>query len=88
MLNHKDLVLELEGRVHWQDFVKSKDDILIFIDKLEERTGLKLMARFEGDKVDGFVTGPFVVNDKRGFIVSLYEEPLEDLEERIYGSTI
>jgi len=66
-LNYTDNVLETAGRVHWQDLIESEDDILTFVKKLEQRTGLKFMAHKEMDTLNGFVTKLPV-----GYIVSIY----------------
>ena len=95
----ENLVYELNGMVHWQDMVKSNDDLTIFIKKLEERTGLKFMARKQGDILHGFVT-----KVPKGLIVSIYgrnKSPdknsphtfqavkvTKELEKKIYGSAI
>lgn len=98
-IKYTNLVHELKNRVYWQDLVKSKDDILIFVEKLEIRTGLKFMARKEGDILNGFVTK---LPNLNGFIVSIYgidkeineESPYifkavnvtKELEDKIYAS--
>ncbi len=66
-LLYTNIVLEMAGRVHWQDKVISTDDIETFIDKLEERTGFKFRATKEEDIVNGFVT-----NFEDGYIISIY----------------
>src|SRR5688500_4785355 len=98
-IKYTNRVLELKGRVHWQSLISSYKGIQTFVEELEERTGLKFMARKEGDTLNGFVT-----KFPEGFIVSIYgvdkkpdeESPYafkavkvtKEMEEKIYASSV